>query len=203
MMMLNYSSGVTAPAPPLPVRLFSVAEYHKMIADGVLGEGEPVELLEGWIVPKMSRNTPHDASLNITDTELRAVLSSTWITRCQLAVELSTSEPEPDLAVVPGPGKRYAKRAPTPPDIALIVESADSSLHHDRTTKARIYARDGIPVYWILNVIDKQVEVYTDPSGNVPNPSYAVRQDYPLGSTVPVVIAGAVVGQLAVDDLIV
>lgn len=203
MSLLNYSSGVTAPVSPLPVRLFSVAEYHKLIEMGVLGESEPVELLEGWIVNKMSRNNPHDASLSLTDAAIRSVLPAIWFVRVQMAVTLSTSEPEPDLAVVLGPGKRYTSQKPLPADIALLVESADTSLRHDRTTKARIYAREGIPVYWILNVVDKQIEVYTDPSGNVPKPSYATRQDYSLGSNVPVVVAGAVVGQLAVDDLIV
>jgi Putative restriction endonuclease len=202
-MMLTYSSGVTAPVSPLPVRRFTVAEYHKMIADGILGESEPVELLEGWVVPKISRNTPHDVSLDLAGDALRAVLPATWRVRTQLAITLSTSEPEPDIAVVLNPARRYAQRHPTPPEIALVVEVAESSLQHDRTTKARVYARDGIPVYWILNVIDKQIEVFTNPSGDVPNPGYGVRQDYALGSTVPVVIAGAVVGQLAVDDLIV
>ncbi len=203
MPLLTYASGVTAPVSPLPVRLFSVAEYHKLIETGVLGESEPIELLEGWIVNKMSRNNPHDAALSLTDAAIRSVLPAIWFVRVQMAVTLSTSEPEPDLAVVLGPGKRYSTQKPTPPDIALLVESADSSLRHDRTTKARIYARDGIPVYWILNVVDKQVEVYSDPSGNVSKPSYATRQDYPLGSNIPVAIAGTIVGHLAVDDLIV
>src|SRR5438105_2876312 len=89
--------------PRLPVRRFTVAEYHQMIAAGILGEDDKVELLEGLIVPKMARKPPHDAVLGIADDVIRARLPSAWKVRIQSAITTADSEPEPDIAVVRGP----------------------------------------------------------------------------------------------------
>ena len=100
------STIVAAPGPPAPppepVRRFTVDEYHRMIQLGILKEGDPVELLEGWIVAKMARNPPHDVVVGLVQAALSAVLPSTWICRGQSAVTTSDSEPEPDVAVVAG-----------------------------------------------------------------------------------------------------
>jgi Uma2 family endonuclease len=202
MSIITYPSGVVAPLPPLPVRRFTVAEYHHLLATGVLKSGDPYELLEGWIVQKMSRNSPHDVALDKTEDAIRAALPAGWRVRGQKAITLQDSEPEPDIAVVLGPPDRYTPSHPTPADIAMLVEAADTSLHHDRTTKGRIYARAGIPVYWIINVVDRQVEVYTDPTGDVPTPEYRQRQDFPSDSSVPLVIGGQSIASLAVTDLL-
>src|SRR5689334_2233845 len=118
MTTITYPSGVIAPLPPLPVRQFTVSEYHRLIESGVLGESDPCELLEGWIVLKMSRNSPHDTALDMAQETIRAVLPAGWRVREQMAVTLSESEPEPDIVVVPGPAQRYLQGHPTPPDIA-------------------------------------------------------------------------------------
>ena len=89
-------------------------------------------------------------------------------------------------------------RQPGPADVALLVEVAESSLGMDRGEKLRAYARAGIPVYWIVNLVDRQVEVYTDPV----NDRYAGRQDYRPGQAIPVLIDGQAVGDLAVDQLL-
>jgi Uma2 family endonuclease len=188
--------------PPFPVRRFTVDEYHRMIAAGILTEVDRVELLDGWITPKMPRNPPHDSFLAQADEALRARLPQAWRVRVQSAVTLTTSEPEPDLAVVLGPVNRYRATHPVPADIALLVEVADSSLNHDRTEKGRLYAADAIPVYWIINLVDGRVEVYTDPTGPGPNPGYRQRQDYAPQDAVPLRIGGQDVGPVPAGELL-
>jgi Uma2 family endonuclease len=194
--------GLGSPPPPFPVRRFTVDEYHRMIQAGILTEDDRVELLEGWIVPKMAHNPPHDCVLTRADEAIRALLPNAWRLRVQCAITTADSEPEPDLAVVLGPSTRYATRHPGPPDIGLLVEVSDSTLAHDRTDKGRLYAKESIPVYWIINVIDARVEVYTDPTGPGANPGYRQRQDYGLQDDVPLLLAGQVAGTLPVTELL-
>jgi Uma2 family endonuclease len=166
------SGPVVRPAPTL-YRL-SVAQYQDMIRVGVLREDEKVELLEGLLVEKMTRNPPHDTALMLVQAALNAQLPSGWLTRIQCAVTSADSVPEPDVAVVLGPPRRYLRAHPSPADIALVVEISDTSLDFDRTDKLRIYARARIPVYWIVNLPDRCVEVYTQPRGGrspLPPPS--------------------------------
>jgi Uma2 family endonuclease len=105
--------------------------------------------------------------------------------------------PEPDRCVVRGTIRDYARRTPEPGDIALIVEVADSSLSDDRT-QALLYAQSRIPVYWIVNLVDRQVEVYSNPRPD----GYALCDIYRSGHHVPVVVDGSIVGQIAVDDIL-
>jgi len=188
--------------PPYPIWKFTVDQYHRLIQSGILTEDDPVELLEGWIAQKMPRNPPHDGTISTTESSLRALQPAGWHVRVQSAVTLADSEPEPDLAVVRGGGRDYMSRHPAPPDIALLVEVADSSLDRDRTDKSRIYARANIALYWIINLVDGLIEVYTDPTGPVATPGYRQQQDYDRNAQVPVVIDGATVGHLAVRDLL-
>jgi Uma2 family endonuclease len=201
-------SVIAAPPTPAPeflenagFRQFTVDEYHRMIEAGILLDGEPIELLEGWMVKKMSHGTPHDSSMDAFEGLLLALLPSDWFMRCQRAVTLSDSEPEPDYAIVRGPRDRYRKGHPTPPDIGLLVEFSVSSLRLDRVGKGRVYARAGIPTYWVVNVIDKVIEVYTQPAGTGETAAYATRTDFAVGSSVPVVLDGNTVGTVAVADV--
>jgi Uma2 family endonuclease len=120
----------------------------------------------------------------------------------RLAVTLSDSEPEPDFALVRGTGEDYEHRHPGPPEIGLIIEVADSSLLRDRHDKARIYARGGIGCYWIVNLVDRRIEVHTQPSGPTAAPAYGTSQTYQPGDKLPLILDGTTVGTLAVTDLI-
>jgi Uma2 family endonuclease len=188
--------------PPLPLRRFTVAEYHRMIETGILSEADDVELLDGWIAQKLSRNPPHDAALGLVQAALAAVLPGEWICRSQSAVTTSESEPEPDVAVVRGPIRRYVDHHPRPDETALVVEVADTSLDRDRNDKGPIYARDRIATYWIVNVPDQQIEVYAAPSGPVDQPTYQQRRDFRRGEAVPVLIAGLEIGTIQTSDLL-
>jgi Uma2 family endonuclease len=186
----------------VPVRRFTVDEYHRLIKAGILREGDPYELLEGWIVPKMTRNPPHDLSLGLTEDEIDRCLPPGWFRRDQSAVSTADSEPEPDVGIVRGTRRDYRDRHPGPQDMGLVVEVSDASLYQDRTVKSCVYARANIPVYWIINIPDRQVEVYTDPTGPGISPSYRQRRDYREGESVPLILDGQEVGQIPVANLL-
>lgn len=202
---MSIISPPVAPAlqpPPYPVCQFTVAGYHRIIQAGILTEEHQVELLEGWIVPKMPYNPPHDVTIDKAQDALRGELPIGWRLRVQSAITTGDSEPEPDFAIVPGPPERYLAHHPFPEDVAVLIEVADLSLDRDRNRKGPLYAKANIPIYWIINLIDSQVEVYSDPTGPSDAPGYRQRQDFTPGSDVPLVLAGQVVGQVAVSALL-
>jgi Uma2 family endonuclease len=181
---------------------FSVDEYHKMIEVGVLTENDNLELLDGYLVGKMSRYPPRDGTIQLVDDALSALLSAGWCVRVQSAVTLSTSEPEPDVAVVRGNKRTFLARHPAANEVGLVVEVSDSSLDSDRDDKLPIYARDRLPVYWIVNLVDRQIEVYEQPSGPAATPGYAKTTVFKPGDSVPVVLGGVSLGVIPVVDLL-
>jgi Uma2 family endonuclease len=196
-----------SPAPryaptSLPVRLFSVDEYHRLIADGYFASDERFELLEGLIVQKMPRDPIHDAALMIAEELLRARLPEGWRVRVQSAITTADSEPEPDLAIVRGQPRDYLSRHPGPGDLAAVIEISNTTLHDDRTFKQRVYARAGIATYWIINLVDRHVEVYDDPSGDAAAPAYRRRSDFDAGAVVPLVIGNTQVRAVPVAELL-
>jgi Uma2 family endonuclease len=200
---------MTQLAPSLPLlgtqagfRRFSVPEYHKLIEIGVLTEDDNLELLEGYLVHKMARNPLHDSALQLTHEKLTEALPLGWRLRIQSAITLPDSEPEPDIAVVRGTARDYVTRHPRPADIGLLVEVSDSTLAGDRADKGRIYARAGIICYWIINLLDRQVEVCTQPSGPVAAPAYGQQTTYHAGDAVPLVLDGATIACIPINDLL-
>lgn len=195
-------SHITPVVPPFPIYQTSVAKYHEMIQKGVLTEDDPVELLEGWIVPKMARTPEHDAAIGLAELTIRPKLPHGWHIRVQCAITTRDSEPEPDLAVVAGDLRAYLTRHPGPSDIGLLIESSESSLETDRLDKGRIYARANIPAYWIINLVDRQVEAYSDPNPQGTPPAYRRRETFVRGQTVPLVLLAQTITQVPVDDLL-
>jgi hypothetical protein len=190
--------------PPLaPLRRFTVREYRLLGEAGVLTEHDRVELLEGWIVQKMIHNPRHDATVAKANNAIRERLPPGWDVRVQSAMTTEDSEPEPDLAVVRAPESRFATRHPAAHDIALLVEVGDTSLAHDRDFKGALYARAGVRLYRIINLVEKQVEVYTDPTDTAGKPHFKNRMDFTLGESVPLQIEGQEVGPLAVEAILV
>ncbi len=186
----------------MPLYRFSVEQYHRMIAGGVITEADRVELLEGYLVPMNGHNPPHDGPIVILQRRLSRLLPDEWIIRTQMPVTLDTSEPEPDLAAVRGPERQWFERHPGPADIGLLIESSDSSLAKDRGVKAPAYARNRIPNLWIINIAERQVEVYADPTGPATLPEYRQRKDYGVAELVPVVLDGREYGTIPVRDLL-
>lgn len=189
------------PARGRSLHRFSVAEYHRMIRAGILTEDHRVELLEGVIVDKMPHNPPHDGTITRIQRRLARVLSENWLLRVQCAITLKNSEPEPDLAIVKNLEDAYFVRHPGPRDIALLIEVADTSLEDDRQDKGRTYARARIPVYWIVNLNDRQIEVYTEPKSGK-EPAYRQRTDYGIDTKVPLLLEEKEFASIAVGELL-
>jgi Uma2 family endonuclease len=188
--------------PPGRIRRWTVDEYHQMIAAGILSERDRVELLEGWIVPK-GKYDPLRASTICHDQEiLREVLPEGWRVRVKSAITTAVSEPEPDLAVIRGSIKYHMTRHPEPHEVALVVEESETTLEHERGMKARTYALAKIGYYWIVNLEERKVEVYTDSTGPAMQPAFAQRRDYLPGDAVPLVLAGQQVALIPVADLL-
>src|SRR5438874_6308904 len=181
---------------------FSVARYQRMIETGILTSEDKVELLENYVVLKMPRNPPHDSTLQRMLRPLLRAVRVGWDLRIQSAVTLSDSQPEPDFAVVRGAAADYENRHPGPGDVGVVIEVADSSLLRDQQDKTRIYARGGILFYWIVNLPDRRVEVYGQPSGPVTVPTYLSFQIYQPGDAVPIVLDGTVAGTIPAADLL-
>jgi hypothetical protein len=191
------------PAKPGQLMQFTVDQYHRMIQTAILTEDDAVELLEGWVVRKMARNPPHDATISKVDSLLRKLLPQGWFTRIQSAVTTADSEPEPDVVIASGTTDDYMARHPGPTDVALVIEVADSSLPRDREVKGAIYARANVSRYWIVNLSERQVEVYSEPSGPAAaHPSFHQRSDHPAGGIVALEIPGHPAMTIAVRDLL-
>lgn len=180
---------------------FTVKQYHEMIAAGILTGNDRVELLKGWIVDKMAHNAPHDASVTRTTRRLIRLLPEEWLLLVKCAVTLRTSEPEPDFAIVPGPDVLYSKQKPRARDVRLLMEVADNSLLYDRRWKLQLYAEARIPEYWIINVVENCVEVYTEPKGGK-TAGYRNLAIYAVGQSVPLVLEGRHIADIPVRDLL-
>jgi Uma2 family endonuclease len=170
-----------------------------MIAAGVLDEDDRVEFLHGEVVPKMPQGDPHAFGIEQLNRLLIRLVSDDVSVRCQCPVTIGEDEPEPDFVLCVRPEKRE-NRHPRAEHTFLIVEIADSSLEFDRTEKMGTYARAGIPVYWIVNLEDRLIEVYTDPA--VADSRYGRRTGYGLGQDVPVIVAGVEVGRIEVSAVL-
>lgn len=188
--------------PEAPVYRFSVEDYHRLGETGILTPADRVELLEGWIVPKTVHNPPHDTALSLVIGQLRPLLPDGWYDRLQMPITTSESEPEPDIAIVRGSPRDYSDRHPAPAEVGLLIEVADSTLGLDRGTKARLYARAGIEEYWIVNVVDRQVEVHSDPTGPAPDPAFQASHSFRPGEEIPFRLAGTELARIAVQDLL-
>jgi Uma2 family endonuclease len=191
----------TVPSDRDPLWRLSVTQYHAMLHAGILTADDPVELLAGWLVRKMPKNPAHRAATRLLSQALERLLPAGWYVDTQEPITLADSEPEPDVVIVRGDTRQYLDRHPGSQDVTLVVEIADTTLQRDRVLKQRLYAQAGIPVYWIVNLPERQVEVYSQPS-RVTGMAYGQRQDYPIIDSVPVVVAEQRIGFVAVQDLI-
>ena len=204
---------MNAMAPPLPnttavidtsaIFRLSVADYHEMGERGILTPEDRVELLDGYLVRKSMQKSPHGSTVvRLTHKLVLATSAGDWQTRIQVPVTLDGSEPEPDGVLARGDLRAYDQRHPTASDIGLVVEVSDCSLRLDRDGKGPIYARAGIPVYWLVNIPDARIEVYTLPSGPTADPAYGSRQDFAATDAVTLTLDGQPAATLAVSDIL-
>lgn len=179
--------------PRTQARRWSRAEYENMVRAGILNEDEKVELIEGEIIEKMPKNRPHSNASYRSRKALERVFGDGFMVEQESPLALlDFSEPEPDLSVIRGSPDDYAQEHPR--TALLLVEISESSLHFDRNEKASLYAKAGISDYWMLNLVDRQLEVYRKP---VMMPEAAFGYGY---SQVTIFRAGDFINPLAKPD---
>lgn len=145
-------------------RKWTREEFDRLIEEGVFHEDERLELIEGEILEITPQNARHAGTVNLLYEAIEDVLPEDHCLRVQLPLALGEdSEPEPDIAVVEGGARNYLHEHPR--TAALVAEVADSSLLFDRRRKLPLYARNGIPEVWIVNVVEGRLEVHRDPHG--------------------------------------
>jgi Uma2 family endonuclease len=165
----------------IPTRRWSRTEYDRLIALGIIQEDERLELLAGELVLRDRQSPGHAFSIEVLGEALRhAIGSGSHVcTLSPIALD-SESEPEPDLSVVPGAIRDYRDDHPSQP--TLLVEVADSSLAFDREHKGSLYARARLPEYWVVNLVDRVLEVYREPGLDAGAPyGWAYRMLLTLG----------------------
>jgi Uma2 family endonuclease len=188
------------PSGTPPLHRITVDEYERIVASGALEDPARIELIDGYMVDKMGKNAGHSYTTKEAVKAFDRRLPAGWTWRQEQPVRIPAyDEPEPDISILRGTDATYRHRIPTAADVALLVEVSDSTLPQDRGLKLAAYARDGIPVYWIVNLVDRQVEVYTRP---LKAGRYRSRKVYKPGQQVPVVIAGQQLPPIAVDDIL-
>jgi len=187
--------------PLIRTRRWTRQEYDRLIELGVLDEDEPIELLAGRLVVREPQRTPHAMATQLAAEALRTAFGPGWSVRVQLPIALDAeSEPEPDVAVVHGSPRDYPTEHPAAP--VLIVEVAHDSLRSDRILKARLYARAGIGDYWIVNLVDRVLEVHRSPARQRPGRSAAYTDVRRVSAQEVVTPLAAPSARIVVADLL-
>jgi Uma2 family endonuclease len=177
----------------LTTRRWKRVEYERLIETGFFGSGDPIELVGGQLIVAEPQGSGHFAAIRAVEEALRAAFGPGWEVRGQAPLALDEeSEPEPDVAVVPGSFRDYVVAHPSRP--VLVVEVSESSLGLDRDHKGSLYARAGLADYWIVNLLDRVVEVHREPA---PEPAAPFGWRYrsvevfgPEGSLSPLALPG-------------
>ena len=147
---------------PIRTRRWTRQEYDRLIELGVLHEDERIELLGGQMIVAEPKGSPHATAIALAAEAFRLAFGPGWLVRLQDPVALDDeSEPEPDVVVVPGGPRNYSSEHPS--RTALLVEVSESTLAFDRRYKGSLYARAGVADYWIVNLVDRVVEVHRAP----------------------------------------
>jgi Uma2 family endonuclease len=184
----------------------TVEEYHRMLDSGIFGPEPKVELLEGVIVEKMTKKPPHIIATDLLEDLLHHLLPrgcGYFITMGNpVTIEDRDGEPEPDAGVYRGSIRDVASRPRTPADAALLVEVSDTSYNYDRYTKWVTYAAARVPVYWIVDLNRRQLEVHTEPTGEGEAALYARTQTFGPDDEVPLILDGREVGRFPVREIL-
>jgi Uma2 family endonuclease len=186
---------------PSSLYRLTLEQYEAMADAGILTVRERVHLINGLLVAKMTQNDPHSTADELCGDAVGRVIPPGCHLRTGKPIRIPSpgrdSKPEPDRCVVRGVIRDYSRRSPGAADVALVVEVSDSSLDDDRK-QSELYGRAGIPFYWIINLVDGQVEVYSNqgPAG------YRSLEVLAPGHVLTVIIDGVEVGQIPVVDIL-
>ncbi len=183
---------------PSPLARLTVDQFEALIDSSVFTERDRFHLINGLLVAEVPKKRPHMIACDKVGHLLERTIPGGWHVMPDGSVRLPPgSEPQPDFAVVRGKPEDYPILAPEAAALALVVEVSFSTVGDDRNMAA-IYGAAKIPVYWIVNLVDRQVEVYTDPDAY----GYARYDVFGPGQSVPLNIDGVRVGLIDVDDML-
>jgi Uma2 family endonuclease len=186
---------------PSNVHRFTVDEYEALVTAGVgvFGRRNRLHLINGWLVEKMTQNPPHSLTDVLVSDRLARLMPAGWHLRGSKPIRIPPIDmPEPDQAVVRGRPQDYLVWHPVPADVGLVVEISDTSLRVHRNRQARLFGTAGIPVYWVVDINGRRIEVYTEPSPS----GYSKVESFEPGQSVPVVLDGVHIGSIAGDDVL-
>ena len=168
-------TGMADSSSAVQMRQWTRQEYDRMIEAGVLTPEDRVELIEGEILTMTPQGTAHFTAMSLAQEALRAAVGPELHVRTQGPLALgSASEPEPDIAIVGGKVRDYRDHHPA--SAVLVIEIADGSLAYDREDKGSLYSRFGIPEYWIVNLVERLIEVYWNPEQDEGAISYRLNR---------------------------
>ena len=186
-----------APSPEPRRRKFTVAEYYRMGEMGILGPDERVELIDGEIIVMPPIGPGHSGEVNRLNHRFSYPDNDRFIIHVQNPVRLEDgSELQPDIALLRYRQDYYGTAHPTPADVLLVIEVADSSLEFDRGVKAHVYGRAGVPETWVKNLPEDCIERFIEPGAE----GYAQHTIHRRGETLtPVSLSDM---ELPVDDLL-
>lgn len=184
-------------------RRITVDEYHRIIESGALGEEPRVELLEGVIVRKMAKNPPHNLACDLIQYLLMRLLPPGCFVSMgtSMTIEERQGEPEPDAMILRGEMRDYSGRRRTPADASLVVEVSDTTYKVDRSVKWSLYAASGVPVYWIVDVSRKRLEIHSEPTGQGETAAYAKVSILGPDDEVPLVLDGREIGRFLLREI--
>ena len=189
----------------VPYRL-SADDYFRMVDADIIPPERRVGLWEGYLYEKMGKNLPHAVGQNLLISALMRSLPVDWCFWSESPILVNQlSAPLPDLTIVRGNPKRYSKRGsvPTVDDIGLVIEVADTSLRKNLTTTLQVYARAGLPVYWVVNLVARRVEVYSSPQVDESGVArYTSIVMFEIDQDVPFVLDGCEIARVPAIDLI-
>lgn len=201
-MTSNGEKKVLAPAlPAYPVRRFTIDEYHQLIQMGLFNSDERYELIHGWIIPKWPPHPTRASAVRRLDRWFQQRTKGIACVGVRLPITTGDSEPEPDLSVCRGPEDLYFTSHPRPEDVYLVADVSDSDLAPNRDARLELYARALVPVYWIVNLAESKIEVFTEPRGGRAA-RYQRRTDFGSRAKVPVTLGAKKIAALPVAELI-
>jgi Uma2 family endonuclease len=182
----------------------TVAEYHQMIEAGTFGPEPRVELLEGVIVDKMTKNPPHNVACDLVQHLMSRLLPAGYFASMSTSMTIMDrdGEPEPDAMILRGSPRDYAGRRRAPADAALIAEVSDTSYQYDRFAKWVIYASAGVPIYWIVDLNRGRLEIHSEPVGQGEAAYYTRTQILGPDDEVLLILDGREVARFAVREIL-
>jgi Uma2 family endonuclease len=188
----------------IPYRL-TADDYFRMVEADIIPPDRRVGLWRGRLYEKMAKKIPHSTGYNLLIEAMRRPVPEGWCTWSKSPILVDDfSAPLPDFTIVRGTPNSYYQRGtvPRPEDIGLVVEVAESSLRKNLTETLQTYARAGLPCYWVVNLVARRVEVYSEPVVEGETARYAVSELIEVGKDVPLVLDGREVARIPARDLL-